>query len=313
VLRKLALSLVIVFGVLFSLLSLGSLFGSLYWLLDVFTHFNLYYLIALVILLLLALLLRPARIFPVLFALAFVVNLFILAPYFWPRSSKVTGGPLRVMSLNVLTDNQDYTRVVSYLREANADVIFLSEIEPALMAIFRQDLTDLYPHLYDEAMDGTHGLAFISRLPFAGTETVALDERHHRFLTAEISWQGRSVNLYGAHPHPPLSPFWTRSRDEELRVIRSYIGQEGNAHIFLGDLNASPWSYPLRQMTTQTRLRHAALGFGIYPTWRYKSMLVAAPLDHILVSDEWQVGSYFLGDDVGSDHFPVVAELYLPQ
>ncbi len=316
-LRKITLSFVIVFGVLFSALTFGSLLSPFYWLFDVFTHFNFHYLLGLAPCFILTLVLGRGRVFPILFVVALLVNAFILFPYFWPRSSPsttapvLTTAPLRVMSLNVLTDNQEYDRIVAYLRETNADVVFLSEIEPTLSAVFREELRDSYPHLYDESLEGTHGLAFISKQPFIRTETVALDERNHRFLTAELQWQGQSVKLYGAHPHPPLSPYWTRSRDEELRVIRGYLEQETQPHLFMGDFNASPWSQPLRQLFSQTRLRHAALGYGIYPTWHYKTMLIAAPLDHILVSQEWRVASYVLGSAVGSDHFPVLAELHL--
>jgi endonuclease/exonuclease/phosphatase (EEP) superfamily protein YafD len=313
VIRALALSIVLVLGVLLSVLTFASLLRSVYWLFDVFTHFHFNYGLGLVICLFGVVLLRPHPVFPVMFALALLVNASMLLPFFWPQSLQISGEPLRVMSLNVFADNKDYARILGYLRGAHADIVLLSEIEPALIATFQENLTDVYPYIYDESLEGTHGLAFISKYPFTATETVALDERHHRFLTAELQWQGQSVKLYGAHPHPPLSPFWTRSRDEEIRVIRNYVAQESKPHIFLGDFNASPWSQPLRQFVAETRLRHAALGFGMYPTWRYKTMLIAAPLDHIFVSSEWQVRSYTPGHDVGSDHFPVLTELHLPQ
>lgn len=299
-------------GLFYAGLTSASLLNPFYWLFDVLTHFNIQYTIALIVCLIMVLVLRSSRRYALLFALALLVNAYFLFPYFWPQSaSSASGNALRVMNLNVFTDNREYQRISGYLREASADVVFLSEIEPELMDMLEQELGDIYPYVYDEAMEGTHGLAMISKQPFVQTETVPLDERHHRFLTAEITWQGQPVKIYAAHPHPPLSPFWTKSRDDELRVIRDGIASEMNAHIFLGDFNASPWSNPMRQLFAQTRLRHGAEGFGIYPTWRYKTMLLGVPLDHILISDEWQVASYTLGRDVGSDHFPVVAELYL--
>ena len=35
-------------------------------------------------------------------------------------------------------------------------------------------------------------------------------------------------------------------------------------------------------------------------------------IDHVLVSPDWHVRSFRIGPDVGSDHFPVVADLLLP-
>ncbi len=309
--QKVVLGIVLFFGLLFSVLTFASLLSPFYWLFDVLTHFNSHYVLGLVFCLAGVLLLRSIPVIPIMFALALLVNVYVLLPFFWPRSSEHSGEALSVMTLNVFTDNRDYERISGYLREANVDVIFLSEIEPALITVFQEELSELYPYVYDESMEGTHGLAFISKYPFAKAETVPLDERQHRFLTAELMWQGETIKLYAAHPHPPLSPFWTRSRDEELRVIRSYIARENQPHVFLGDFNASPWSQPLRQLFSETRLRHAALGFGMYPTWQFKTSLIAAPLDHILASSEWQVQSYFLGQAMGSDHLPVIAELYL--
>jgi endonuclease/exonuclease/phosphatase (EEP) superfamily protein YafD len=312
VLSKILSHFFIVVGLFYAGLTFASLLNSFYWLFDVLTHFNLQYALALMVCLVMVLVLRPNSRYALLFASALLVNAYFLSPFFWPRSSpSPSGNALHIVSLNVLMDNQEYQKVSSYLREASVDVVFLSEIEPELMNMLGQELADIYPYVYDESMEGAHGLAMMSKQPFVQTETIPLDERHHRFLTAEITWQGQLVKIYAAHPHPPLSPFWTKSRDDEIRVIREAIALETNAHIFLGDFNASPWSNPMRQLFAQTRLRHAAKGFGIYPTWRYKTMLLGVPLDHILVSDEWQVASYTLGRDVGSDHFPVIAELHL--
>jgi endonuclease/exonuclease/phosphatase (EEP) superfamily protein YafD len=288
------------------------LFKPFYWLFDVLTHFSLQFALALAVCLLLGVIVGIRPYLLGVFALAFVVNLYFLSPFFWPRSMQSSPSSLRVISLNVLTSNQNYETITGYLREANAHVVLLSEIEPELMTVIKDSLTDLYPHVYNEAMEGTHGLAFISRLPFVKTETILLDERHHRFLTAELEWQGKPFKIYGSHPHAPLAGRWAKSRDDEINVIREHIARETKPHILLGDFNASPWSTPMAQLVAQSRLRHGALGFGIYPTWRYKTMLLGAPIDHILVSEAWQVSSYKVEGDVGSDHFPVVAVLHLP-
>jgi endonuclease/exonuclease/phosphatase (EEP) superfamily protein YafD len=305
--------IVLFLGVFFSVTSFASLLKPFYWLFDVLTHFSFQYAIALACCLLLGIAIGIRPYLSSLFAVALVINLYFLVPFFWPRRvGDANSSPLRVVSLNVLTSNQDYETITTYLRETNADIVLLSEIEPELMTVIKSSLADFYPHVYNEAMEGTHGLALVSRLPFVQTETILLGERHHRFLTAELQWQGKRFKIYGSHPHAPLSGRWAKSRDEEIKVIREHIKQESKPHILLGDFNASPWSTPMTQLSAQTNLRHGALGLGIYPTWRYKTMLLGAPIDHILVSEEWQVSSYKVERDVGSDHFPVLAELQLP-
>ncbi len=307
---KLPLYLTYIWGTFFSILSLATLFKSYFWVFDVLTHFHIQYFIGLGLCLALAFMLHSSLIYKSLFLLALLFNGYLLLPYFWPQSNLNSTNTLRIATLNVFTDNTDYPKIIDYLRNSKLDVVFLSEIEPPLIKSL-QDLSDLYPYVYDESLEGTHGLGFISKYPLS-QDTVMLDERNHRFLKAGLNWQGQEIVIYAAHPHPPLAARWLQSRNDELAVIRDYIQKESKPHIFLGDFNASPWSKPLEQLFRQTTLSHAAKGFGIYPTWRYKTRMLSAPLDHILVSPEWQVVTYRLEQDIGSDHVPVVAEVFLP-
>jgi endonuclease/exonuclease/phosphatase (EEP) superfamily protein YafD len=304
---------VLFLGVFFSVSSFASLFKPFYWLFDTLTHFSLQFALALALCVVLGMGVGIRPYLLGLFVIALAINVYFLLPFFLPRKmSEQAQHYLRVVSLNVLTSNQDYEKITTYLRGAKADIVLLSEIEPELMTVITTSLADLYPYIYNEAVEGTHGLAFISRLPFVKTETILLDERHHRFLSAELEWQDKPFKIYGSHPHAPLAERWAKSRDEEIKVIREHIARETKPHIVLGDFNASPWSTPMSRLFAQTKVRHGSLGFGIYPTWRYKTMLLAAPIDHILVSEEWQVSSYKVEHDVGSDHFPVFAEVHLP-
>ena len=305
---KLPLYLTYIWGSFFSILSFSTLLKNYYWAFDVLTHFHIQFFIGLGVCLVLVYMLHSSLFYKTLFTLAFMFNGYLLLSYFWPQAKLTSPNTLRVASINVFTDNTDYQKIFDYLRESKLDVVFLSEIEPPLIKGL-QELSDLYPYVYDEAIEGTHGLGFISKIPLEET-TIALDG-NHRFLKAGLNWQGEAIVIYAAHPHPPLAAHWAKSRNDELAVIQSYIQNESKPHIFLGDFNASPWSTPMQQLFRETTLSHAAKGFGIYPTWRYKTMLLSAPLDHILVSDAWQVVSYRLEPDVGSDHFPIVAELYL--
>ena len=134
---------------------------------------------------------------------------------------------------------------------------------------------------------------------------------HFRIQYAVLEWQDQPVMVYGAHPNPPLGIRGTQQRDSELTEIRHILGRETQPLILLGDLNASPWSAPMRQIFAETDLRHGSHGHGIRPTWWFGTQLLALPYDHILVSSEWQVLTYEIGPDIGSDHFPVLADVVL--
>jgi endonuclease/exonuclease/phosphatase (EEP) superfamily protein YafD len=245
---------------------------------------------------------------------ALVANVYVLAPFFLPLTPSVAAADssLRVATLNIFTENEDYDAVINYLVDRRPDVVMLTEAEPALMIAVEQSVADLYPYVLDDSMRGTLGLALLSRQPFVTAAVVPLTDdgrRRRRLLRAEIEWHGERVILYGAHPLPPLSGRLADRRDTEIATIQAMIAEDRDPLILLGDFNASPWAVPMRQLLAEPNLQHAAQGFGIYPTWYYRRAFFGAPLDHILISPHWDVIAYQTNGDIGSDHHPVLADL----
>ena len=319
--RSLLLGFLIPLGTLLSALTLGSFLGRFHWFLDLFSHFHLQYAALLGFCVASTLLLR-ARLFAALLLPALLANLALLAPFFLPglgptrapiaeTTADIPPRALSVMALNVYMDNEDYDAIGDYLREERADVVMLSENKPALMRALGGAVGDLYPYIYDESTRGTYGLALLSRYPFAEAKSVPLGGRGRRVIEVTLA-EPAPVTLFGVHPLPPLGSRWAARRDDELEVVARLAQQSTNPTVLLGDFNASPWSRPVKQLTRTTALRFANLGFGVRPTWSYRSPLLSAPIDHILVSSAWRVEGYRVGRAVGSDHLPVVAELVLP-
>ena len=318
--RSLVLGLLILLGTSLSAFTLGSFLGRFHWTLDLFSHFHLQY-AALLGLCFVATLLLRERLLAALLLPALLANITLLAPFFLPSSgpaeasmTRTTDAPprtLSVMALNVYMDNDNYAAISDYLREENADVEMLSENKPALMRALKETVVDLYPHIYDESARGTYGLALLSRHPFEEARSVSLGGRGRRILEVTLA-EPAPVTFFGVHPLPPLGSRWAARRNDELAAVGRLVQGTTNPVVLLGDFNASPWSRPIKQLTRTTALRFANLGFGIRPTWSYRSPLLSAPIDHIFVSPAWQVSSYHVGRAVGSDHLPVVAELVLP-
>ncbi|MCB9077311.1 MAG: endonuclease/exonuclease/phosphatase family protein [Anaerolineaceae bacterium] len=299
-------------GFLLSALTLGSLLGQIHWTLDVLSHFNLQYTIWLAVCLVTGLIIGRRRLYALALAPALLANLIIVAPYFLPLTPAVSAAAdrLKVVSLNIHSQDPDYEAVIDFLKQYQPDIVMMTEAEPALMALLDKQVGEMYPYVYDESMRGTMGLALLSRRPFLTTETVPLsDTRRRRLLRATIEWQGSVITIYGAHPLPPLNGRWAASRNHELKIIQGLVAAETGPLILLGDFNASPWAYPMRDLVAGTQLRHAALGFGLRPTWYLERVVFGAPLDHIYVSPEVAALSYKIGGDIGSDHIPVMADL----
>ena len=301
-------------GLVLSLLTLGSLLGQLHWTLDVLSHFNLQYTLWLMVCIVIGLFIRGRRLAVLALVPALAINLVILGPYFLPSASaaSASGTHLRVATINIHTPNSDYKAILNYLTTYQPDVVMISEAEPALIATIQEKMSRSYPYIYDESMRGTLGLALLSRQPFLDTETIPLSDGHRRrLLRATIEWQDNPVTLYGIHPLPPIRSRWAESRNSELHTIQNMIADEAGPLILLGDFNASPWAYPLRQLTAATDLQHAALGLGIRPTWYLERVVFGAPIDHVFVSPDWAVNAYTIEGDINSDHTPVMADVTL--
>ena len=81
--------------------------------------------------------------------------------------------------------------------------------------------------------------------------------------------------------------------------------------IVVGDFNATPWSAGFRAFAAGSGLRDTALGRGMQPTWNARSLVMRIPIDHIFAPPGTVVVRRVIGPDVGSDHFPVEADLIL--
>ncbi|MEO0563289.1 MAG: endonuclease/exonuclease/phosphatase family protein, partial [Chloroflexota bacterium] len=118
--------------------------------------------------------------------------------------------------------------------------------------------------------------------------------------------------LISVHPFPATAGRRAASRNAELATFASVAEASDEPVVLLGDFNASPWSAPMRDLQRTSGLRPAAYGHGIRPTWQYL-WLLWAPLDYVMVSDEASVGAYWTGPWLGSDHTPVLVDLWFTE
>lgn len=316
--RKFWQKLALILGLALSVLTAGSLLGRWHWLLDLLSHYHVQYTIGIAACCLILLLLRDFRLYLVGMVAALLVNLYLVVPFYTTPPMPVAhaasaASTLRVMALNISTSNAGYGQVVDLIRERQPDLVFMSEVREDLLAVLRDQLADRYPYLHAEPSRMTLGVAFLSRQPFVEVETVLPGGRGRRYLRAEIAWQGQPVTIVGIHPLPPMTGDWAASRNSEIALMGQVANEATQPLILLGDLNASPWSQPMRALLASTDLHYAMQGNGIGLTWRLAGVLLGAPLDYILVSPAWHVADYVEGGDIRSDHIPIQADLVLGQ
>lgn len=209
---------------------------------------------------------------------------------------------LVLASANVHAGNPDPTPLAAWLRAQPADIVVLVELTPAYAEGLQQALAEQYPHHAFFAEESPFGIGLLSRLPLR--EVVRTDSADGiPSLAATIDTAQGPVRVIAAHPMPPLAPHWQQARDDLLRSL----AREAKARptVVAGDLNATPWSRALAD-AAGVGLRRAT---GLAPTW--PSAHVGIPIDHVLAGPGWRRGETARGPDIGSDHRPIRALLFL--
>lgn len=287
------------------------LFGSWHWLLDLCSHFRWQYLVLSAVLLVWWLRRRRRWL-----AAAACATLLANAWLLWsigdagPVGRLAADFQLRVVSLNVLTQNRDHGLVLDYLLQAEADVIFLMEVDAAWCRAL-QPLCASHPHHLLHPRPDNFGVALFSRVPLQELRLLAEadfggGDPGLPAVVARLQRAGRNLVLVGMHPLPPVGNVAAARRDAQLRATAQWLGRQPAAAVLVGDLNATPWSHGMRLLTANSELRLSATAGR--PTWRARSPF-ALPIDHALVAGRLRVLDRQIGPAVGSDHRPQRVDL----
>ena len=275
--------------------------GNLFWILDLASHFQVYYFWAAAALCLGNLLLRRKRSALVAAALLGISG-YHLVPYYLPRSQVAEQGEShKLMLLNLHLTNQKTAAVMAEIAAHDPDILVLQEVTPR----WREELGALparFKHSFDLPEEGAFGIWAMSKF-----ELVDLDvQRRHEiaFLHVRYKVGSRPLEIVALHPLPPVGGAASKIRNTILAHASVYAAGEGS-RIAVGDFNCSPWSPQFRSFLKTSGLRDSALGRGAQGTW-LRNLLLGIPIDHVLVSPDIEVIDRVVGRDVGSDHRPVV-------
>lgn len=294
------------------------------WPAELFSHFPVQYAIAQIAGIGFFLIFRP-RWFGLVGLPLLALNLWLVLPYyaFWQGGTAAasTGNEpaLRLMTLNLNANNSRMDLVVPAIEAEDPDLLVLIEVTPQLWQALPAEFQQRYPYRASEVDAGVFGIALLSRLPFASHDIYHFGTYGRPAIAAQICLPSaqpgaelRCLHLLAIHPDPPITRTMAQSRDAQFEEVGGYLGDvKVPWQIVMGDMNATPWSPVLRNFMDQNALRDSALGRGVHPTWFSHSLLFGLPIDQILHSDGVIILDRRVGPDVGSDHFPLAADIAL--
>lgn len=221
---------------------------------------------------------------------------------------------VRVMVANVLQSNRRAADLVALVREVEPDLILLGETD----AWWLEQLAALeaaYPHVVACPRDNLYGMALFSRWPLQDTRVQYLVEPDKPSIhTLIVMPEGCRVRFVGVHPAPP-SPSENESsaeRDAELLLVGRSVARDGRPVIVAGDLNDVAWSHTTRRFRRLSGLLDPRRGRGLFATFHASApWILRWPMDHLFHSVHFQLGHMRVLPSFGSDHFPILGELWL--
>jgi endonuclease/exonuclease/phosphatase (EEP) superfamily protein YafD len=310
---------VVVAGVIAAAIAflLGEL-GRFYWLFELGSHFLVQYLLGFAITAVYFLVRGRWRWLVVAVVLSIVLA-WRLAPYAPLGANAATAAAgvhrLRIMTINVHASSDRYDLVRAEIERRDPDVVFLPE-NTDRWAAGLAPLRARYPYVVDGQSPSVFSLFLFSRIPLSDAAIIKLPEPDgFPAIVARICPGGTSsevacLRIVGIHPPPPLTGRIAAERYAILQALPNLIsGKDDERTVLLGDFNCTPWSPLFRDLLAATGLRDGARGFDLSPTWASRWLPFGLKIDHILVGKAITVTSHEVGPEVGSDHFPVVADL----
>lgn len=297
---------------------LGSIIGfggRLHFLLDLFAHFRLIYAVSLLAGCVIAFFQKRRKLLA-LWAVGLLINLLAMGPLFLsPKVQPLTSQSqkLRVMSVNVLRKNDQKLAVVDAVIQADPDIVIAVEVDQPWAQAFQKALGDGWPHSLVADRFDNYGILIYSKWPLIKAETFESLVAYVPTIRAEVQLQNASIVVYGVHTFPPLSDFNAIALQTQLADIAERVTGESLPVVVMGDLNSTPWSAYFKKFLKQANLVDSQKGFGPQSSWPSNFPYFGLPIDHVLTSPMVITKTRRIGSYNGSDHFPVTADLLVPQ
>lgn len=232
-----------------------------------------------------------------------------LGNFYFGENARGEQSNFKIISINIFSQNEEFQHLKDYLAKDKSDVIVLQELTPAWqkhVEFIRKE----YPYYKEEVRSNNFGIAIYSKIPFTKVSTKNYIDEMHPSILAEIIVDAKLVSILATHPVPPL-PNQARfeRRNKQYELMKQEIDALPNENIILvGDLNSTVYS-PNFKLVQSDKMKDARSGFGLNNSWNAFIPILRTNIDQCWVSKNIKVTNFYRGDDIKSDHFPIVAEL----
>jgi endonuclease/exonuclease/phosphatase (EEP) superfamily protein YafD len=293
--------------------SMSGYFGRFNKYLELTSHFKIQYLLASAFCLLVCLILRDWRGAAGALLIAGINFSSIIT---WYRAGQSTvnrgvkGRHLKLIFANIYRLNTAHDTFIAFVDRHTPDIIIVQEVD-AVWAEALQTLHHQYPFFEALPRGGGSGIALYSRFPFERLPIVSTEGEARPGILASLKVGNVTVYMLSIHPRAPLRSEHFERRNKMLSAAAVCLRDLPSPKICIGDLNTSLWSPYYRSFAKQSKLVNVRKGFGLLPSWPtfmvFKWLMI--PIDHCLVSPDIRIVNAQAGEQIGSDHLPLIVEM----
>lgn len=229
----------------------------------------------------------------------------------WPPP--VTGKTLKVYSANLFTVNRQADAMLRSIKAEDPDVIVLLEVTSWSYDLMMREFGKTHP--YQHRPHYNAGGMVISRVPFREDPPVVTLKGNHTRVPLVFELDGKELAVYPVHLLSPGKLSLIAQHREQIREFLEIERAEHRPMVIVGDCNMTPRTPnfgALREVGFRSTYELA--GFGSCNTWgpRWWPKLYKLPgiqIDQMLIQPPLTAKWHKVGQDTGSDHRPIVAEI----
>jgi endonuclease/exonuclease/phosphatase (EEP) superfamily protein YafD len=235
---------------------------------------------------------------------------------FVPRSpAPIVGSKLKILSFNLWAMNKQTEKFVGFIDRTDADIVVLNEVTSQSFDAIYARIRSRYPHVYVPRSAKSSAATIISKRPFKVEPSLIAPKNRDARRRVIFELDGREFALYGVHLLSPGDPQLIADNRVQVQELLAITEAENLPVMFVGDHNFSPLTANYRALAGKgLRSTHDIAGHGLGGTWapRWDKWFASIPgirIDHILMSPAFTAASHVVGEDAGSDHRPIIAEI----
>ena len=220
---------------------------------------------------------------------------------------------LRIVSANVLYKSSGYEQTMAFVREQDPDIFVVLEETARWRTALEESLSEQYPYRQhaepSATVRGASGVGMYSKVPLERVPltVTAGDERPALLAYADVG--GRRLLVAAVHPWTPETPTRFAKRGAQLTDVASFIALAQEEAVMVGDFNLTPYSPEFARILQEGGLRDGAAGFGWQASWPAYLGPFGIPIDHALVTEGVVVKDFQTGENIGSDHRPLILDM----